>query len=415
MNSRERVLKVLNHEIPDRVPVDLGSTRTSGISAIAYNKLISELGLKKRLPNMYDVVQQLVYPDLQIRKIFDIDIIDAGQAFIGSRATWKEFELKDKSRCLVPDRINFTKNSNGSIDVAYRDGTVLGKMPARSLYFDQTFWVYGSLEKIPDVFSEEDFAKELWTYTTPSPGNINIFDDDQAKLFSDCMEKLYKETDYAIMLRFGGNLVESGFGLRGMENYLCDLYMDEKGVNRFLDVLMEGYLNSISKILELAGNYINILMFADDMGSERAAFFSQDIYRKYFKNRHRKMWELIHSKSKCKIFLHSCGSIYELIPDLIDAGLDILNPIQTTAANMEPDKLKKEFGKDLVFWGGCCDTREVLVKGSPEDVKADVKKRVKILGQNGGLIFNQIHNILADVPPQNIKALFEAASLYGQY
>jgi len=415
MNSRERVLKVLNHEIPDRVPVDLGSTRTSGISAIAYNKLISELGLKKRLPNMYDVVQQLVYPDHQIRKIFDIDIIDAGQAFIGSRAAWKEFELKDKSRCLVPDRINFTKKDDGSMDVVYKDGTVLGKMPESSLYIDQIFWVYGSLEKIPDVLSEEDFAKELWAYTTPSPGHINIFDDDQAKLFSDCIEKLYKETDYAIMLRFGGNLVESGFGLRGMENYLCDLYMDAKGVNRFLDVLMEGYLSSVSKILELAGKHINILMFADDMGSERAAFFSPDIYRKYFKNRHREMWELIHSKSKCKIFLHSCGSIYELIPDLIDAGLDILNPIQTTAVNMEPDKLKKEFGKDLVFWGGCCDTREVLVKGSPQDVKADVKKRVKILGQNGGLIFNQIHNILADVPPQNIKALFEAARLYGQY
>ena len=415
MNSRERVLKVLNHEIPDRVPIDLGSTRTSGISAIAYNKLTSELGLGKRLSKMYDVVQQLVYPDPEISKIFNVDIIDAGQAFIGNEVNWKEFELRDKSKCLVPGRINFSKANDGAIDVVYEDGTVLGKMPAKSLYIDQTYWVYGDLERIPDVFSKEDFAKELWTYTTPSPGNINIFDYRQAKLFSECMEKIYKETDYAIMLRFGGNLVESGFSLRGMENYLCDLYMDEKGVNRFLDVLMEGYIKSINKILELAGQYINILMFADDMGSENAAFFSPEIYKKYFKNRHRQMWELIHSKSKCKVFLHSCGSIYELIPDLLDAGLDILNPIQTSARNMEPQKLKNEFGKDLIFWGGCCDTREVLVKGTPGDVKNDVKKRVKILGQNGGLIFNQIHNILADIPPENIKALFEAAILYGRY
>lgn len=415
MNSRERVLKVLNHEIPDRIPIDLGSTRTSGISAIAYNKLTSELGLSNILPKMYDVVQQLVYPDPEIRKIFDVDIIDAGQAFIGNEVNWKEFKLRDNSKCLVPGRINFSKENDGAINVVYGDGTVLGRMPPKSLYIDQTYWVYGDLEKIPDVLSEDDFAKELWTYTTPSPGNINIFDDKQAKLFSGRIEKIYKETDYAIMLRFGGNLVESGFSLRGMENYLCDLYVDEKGVNKFLDVLMEGYIKNINRILELAGHYINILMFADDMGSENAAFFSPEIYKKYFKKRHKKMWDLIHSKSKCKIFLHSCGSIYELIPDMLDAGLDILNPVQTSARNMEPQRLKNEFGKDLIFWGGCCDTREVLVKGSPEDVKADVKKRVKILGKNGGLIFNQVHNILADVPPENIIALFEAARLYGQY
>jgi uroporphyrinogen decarboxylase len=415
MNSRERVLKVLNHEIPDRVPVDLGSTRTSGISAIAYNKLTSKLGLNNSLPKMYDVVQQLVYPDPKIREIFNIDIIDAGQAFINCESSWNEFLLRDNSKCLVPGRIDFSKENDGTINVVYRDGTILGSMPPKSLYIDQTYWVYGDLEKIPDVLSGEDFAKELWTYATPSPGNINIFDDLQAKLFKECMEKIYKETDYAIMLRFGGNLVESGFGLRGMENYLCDLYMDEKGVNRFLDFLMEGYMESIKKILDLAGEHINILMFADDMGSENAAFFSPEIYKKYFKKRHTQMWELIHDKSKCKIFLHSCGSIYELIPDLIDAGLDILNPIQTSARNMEPDRLKNEFGRDLIFWGGCCDTREVLVNGTPEDVKADVRKRIKILGQNGGLIFNQIHNILADVPPENIKALFDAAHLYGQY
>ena len=127
------------------------------------------------------------------------------------------------------------------------------------------------------------------------------------------------------------------------------------------------------------------------------------------------MWELIKNKSKCKIFFHTCGSIYELIPDLIEAGLDILNPIQTSAKNMEPERLKKEFGKDLIFWGGCCDSREILVNGSPEDIRKDVKRRVEILGKNGGLIFNQIHNILADVPPENILALFDAAALYGQY
>ncbi|MCL5071650.1 MAG: hypothetical protein M1308_12270 [Actinobacteria bacterium] len=271
------------------------------------------------------------------------------------------------------------------------------------------------MDKIPENINVEDFKKELWDYTVQIPGNFDLFNNAQAKIFQNCIKNIYENTDYAIMLRFGGSLLEGGFSIRGMENFLCDLYMDENGVNRLLDKLMEEYLKNIEMILELSKDYVNILMFGDDMGSENAPFLSPKMYRKYFKNRYRQMWELIHNKSKCKIFFHCCGSIFELIPDMIEAGLDILNPVQTSARDMEPEKLKREFGKDIIFWGGCCDTREVLVKGSPEDIKEDVKRRIKILGKNGGLIFNQIHNIQADVPPENIIAMFEAANLYGQY
>lgn len=415
MNSKERVMKVLNHEIPDRIPVDFGSSRVTGISAIAYNNLRKKLGIESGLTKISDFVMQLAYPEDKILELFNVDIIDAGQAFLEYENPWNEFLLRNGSICLVPGRINFRVESDGTVNVVYKDNTVLGRMPSKSLYVNQSYWVYGNLEKIPEDIDIEDFKKELWDYTSPVPGNFNIFDNNQAEIFKNCIKKIYETTDYAIMLRFGGNLIESGFCIRGMENYLCDLYIDEEGVNRFLDVLMEGYLKSINRILELAGDYINILMFADDMGSENAPFFSPQIYKKYFKKRHKQMWELIHSKSKCKVFLHSCGSIYELIPDLIEAGLDILNPVQTSAKNMEPERLKEKFGEDLVFWGGCCDTRRILTKGSPQDVKNDVKNSVKILGKNGGLIFNQIHNILADVPPENIIALFEAADLYGQY
>jgi len=415
MNSRERVIKVLNHEIPDRIPVDLGGSRVTGISAIAYNNLKKKLGIKSGSTKISDFVMQLAYPENNILEMFNTDIIDAGQAFLEFENPWKDFVLRDGSSCLVPGRINFRLQPDGAVNVVYKDNMVLGKMPSRSLYVDQTYWVYGNMDKIPREINADDFKKELWDYTSPVPGNFNIFDSAQAEIFKNCIKKIYETTGYAVILRFGGNLVESGFCIRGMENYLCDLYTDEKGVNRFLDVLMEGYINGINKVLELAGDYINILMFADDMGSENAPFFSPQIYKKFFKDRHRQMWELIHSKSKCKIFLHSCGSIYELLPDLIEAGLDILNPVQTSARDMEAKRLKEQFGKDLIFWGGCCNTREVLVKGSPQDVKNDVKERIGILGKNGGLIFNQIHNILADVPPENIIALFEAAKLYGQY
>ena len=416
MNSRERVRKVLNHELPDRVPVDLAATRTSGISAIAYNRLKKTLGLNTPLPKMYDMIQQLVYPDKQVLDLFNVDFIDAGQAFTGKEAGWKEFLLRDGSSCLVPERINLEFEADKKVNVVFEDGTVLGTMPPDSIYIDQAFWLYGGLEKFPENIDIKEFNKDLWEYTAPPPGNIDVFKEKDAGVFIENIKKLYYNTQSSIVLRFGGNLIESGFSLRGMENYLCDLYLDEIGVNRFLDLLMENYLKKLMRIIELAGDYIDVLMFADDMGDNNSSFFSPEIYCKYFKHRHKEMWDLVHEKSNIKVFLHTCGSVYELLPDLIEAGMDILNPVQTNAKNMQPEKLKKEFGKHIIFWGGCVDTRKVLVYGSPEDVEKDVGERIEILGKNGGgLVFNQIHNILADVPAENIIALFKAAEKYGQY
>ncbi|MCL5771727.1 MAG: methyltransferase [Actinobacteria bacterium] len=415
MNSRERVNIVLNHEIPDRIPIDFGSTRTTGITTIAYNKLVGKMNLKIGLSKMYDMVQQLSYPQKEILDMFNIDFIDTGQAFFSSDKYWKEFTLNDGTNCLIPNWINVYRNKKGDTVIEDDEGTILGIMPKTSFYVDQCYWVYGNLEKIPESIRLRDFEKDVWSYTTPPPGNINLFDEKQAILFKSNIEKLYDETDYAIVLRFGGNLIESGFSIRGMENYLCDLYLDEAGVNRFLDVLMEDYISKLNKIIELVGDKISVIMFADDMGSESGPFFPKEIYRKYFKKRHKKMWDLVHSKSKCKVFLHSCGSISELIPELIDAGLDILNPIQISAKNMNPKELKKEFGKHLIFWGGCCDTRNMLPNGTPEKIFDHVKLNIKTLGQNGGLVFNQVHNIQPDVPSENIMALFKAASIYGKY
>lgn len=415
MDSKERVRITLNHQIPDRIPIDFGSTRTSGITTIAYSRLIKKINPKSRLPRMYDMVQQLAYPEKEVLKLFNVDFIDAGQAFFESEDFWREFELNDGTRCRIPAWFNVLKDKNGDVIIQNDDGITLGKMPKSSFYVDQTYWVYGNIEKIPEKIDTADFDKDVWAYTTPPPGSIDLFDKRQAELFKNSISRLYEETRYAIVLRFGGNLVESGFSIRGMENYLCDLYLDQSGVNRFLDVLMEDYIKKLNRILELVGDKISVIMFADDMGSELGSLFPVEIYRKYFKKRHSQMWGIVHEKSDCKVFLHTCGSISELLPDLIDAGLDILNPVQISAKNMDPEVLKKNYGKDLIFWGGCCDTRMILPKSSPEKIKEHVRENVKILGKDGGLVFNQIHNIQPEVPPTNILALFEAANLYGKY
>jgi len=414
MTSRERIKMAIEHKEPDRVPIDFGAMRSTGIATITYNKLRKKLGVNRGLARMYDFVQQLAYPEKEIRDLFHVDAIDAGQAFLKSEDDWREWTLNDGSKCLIPKYLNIEIDENSTVLLKNRDGLVLGKKPKSSLYVDQTFWIYGDLDAIPEKIDEKDVVKHMWAIPTP-PWHLDIFDDNDYKLFIDTIKQLYETTDCAVMLAVGCNLFETGTFLRGMENFLCDIYVDKKGVKRLLDVLVGRNLRLLERVVEGVGEWVDILQFGDDLGSQTGPFMSPEVFREIFKPRYKKMWNYVHQNSSCKVFLHSCGSIYELIPDLIDAGVDILNPVQTQTANMEPERLKKEFGKYVTFWGGGCDTQQILAKATPGKVKDDVKRRIEIFAKDGGFVFNQIHNVLADVPPENVIAMFEAAYEYGKY
>jgi len=414
MTSRERIKMAIEHKEPDRVPIDFGAMRSTGIATITYNKLRKKLGVNRGLARMYDFVQQLAYPEKEIRDLFHVDAIDAGQAFLKSEDDWREWTLNDGSKCLIPKYLNIEIDENSTVLLKNRDGLVLGKKPKSSLYVDQTFWVYGDLDAIPEKIDEKDVVKHMWAIPTP-PWHLDIFNDNDYKLFIDTIKQLYETTDCAVMLAVGCNLFETGTFLRGMENFLCDIYVDKKGVKRLLDVLVGRNLRLLERVVEGVGEWVDILQFGDDLGSQTGPFMSPEVFREIFKPRYKKMWDYVHQNSSCKVFLHSCGSIYELIPDLIDAGVDILNPVQTQTANMEPERLKKEFGKYVTFWGGGCDTQQILAKATPGKVKDDVKRRIEIFAKDGGFVFNQIHNVLADVPPENVIAMFEAAYEYGKY
>jgi len=414
MTSRERVKMAVNHKEADRVPIDLGAMRSTGIATIAYNKLRQELGITKGLARMYDFVQQLAYPEKEIMDMFHIDAIDAGQVFLKSDDNWREWTLNDNSKCLIPKYLNIEIDKNSTVLLKNKNNIVLGKKPKTSLYVDQAYWVYKDLPAIPDNFNEEDIAKHMWAIPCP-PWHLDIFDDEQYKLFVNNIKELYETTDYSIMLAVGCNLIETGTFLRGMENFLCDIYLDKKGTKKLLDFLVERNIRLLERVLKGVGEYVDILQFGDDLGTQNGAFMSPEVFKDIFKPRYKKMWDFVHNNSNCKVFLHSCGSVYELIPDLIDAGLDILNPVQTTTKNMEPEKLKREFGKYITFWGGGCNTQYILSTASPKEVKEDVKRRIDIFAKNGGFIFNQIHNILANVPPENVIAMLEAAYEYGKY
>jgi uroporphyrinogen decarboxylase len=199
-----------------------------------------------------------------------------------------------------------------------------------------------------------------------------------------------------------------------MDNFLTDMYIDPENVARLLDALMEQHLNSLRNICNSIGDVIDIIRLGDDLGMNSGPFMDTDTYRNIFKPRHTILNNFIKNNSKAHTFLHSCGSISSLLPDLIEAGFEIINPVQTNAFDMDPGRLKKEFGNYVTFWGGGADTRSVLNHGSPDEVRDHVLERLEIFSPGGGYVFNTIHNILPDVPPQNIISMFNAVKEFNK-
>jgi uroporphyrinogen decarboxylase len=216
------------------------------------------------------------------------------------------------------------------------------------------------------------------------------------------------------MLVIGCNLFEWGTFLRRLDNFLMDLLSEPASVEAFLDALMELHMAALEKACEAVGDVADVMRFGDDLGTSNAPFMSLDTYRRYFKPRQAQLCAYVHKHTPMKTFLHSCGSIHALLPDLIDAGFDVINPVQTNCRNMEPERLKRDFGKDICFWGGGCDPKSVLNRGTPQEVKDDVKRRLEIFMAGGGYVFNTVHNILPEVPPQNIMAMFEAVREFDE-
>jgi uroporphyrinogen decarboxylase len=415
ITSRERVRMALEHKEADRVPIDLGAMRATGISAIAYNRLRKKIGIKKGLARMYDIVQALAYPEEGIRKRFHIDCIDSGQAFLKNNNDWKKYILEDGSECLIPKYIKFDINKNGTLLFKNDKGTVVAKKPKSSYYVDQTYWPLADYNSIP-IDIDATILGDFPLASIPSPPwHLNIYDNNQFQTFIKEIKKIHEDTEYSIMLATGCKLFEASYYLRRLDNYMVDYMTDKKGTERLLDKLMEIHFNQLERIISGVGDYVDLISIGDDLGTQGGPFVPPAIFKDIFYPRYKKMLDYVHSKSDIKVFLHSDGNIFELIPYLIDAGFDALNPVQTTGKDMNPEKLKNEFGKDITFWGGGVDTQNILPSKTPAEVKEDVKRRIEIFAKGGGFVFNQVHNILADVPSENIIAMFEAAYDFGRY
>ncbi len=415
MTSRERILAAVNHKEADRVPIDLGSMRSTGMSAITYNKLMKEFEWKDPCL-LYDFQQQLAYVGPNLRKRFHVDSMDIGEAFIGDiNKDWKDWKLPDGSKCKIPNYVDARIQENGTISLFDSDGVEVGQQPKGSLYVDQVHFPYGDEERIPEILDEKVYSHTLWDVPA-LPFNLDLINNnDDYNLFVENIKKLRRESDKALMISIGHSFFEFGCYIRNTENFLCDLYLDPSGVDRLLGMLEERYLARLERILHDVADDIDIVQFGDDLGTQRGLWFSPEVMRELFIPRYKALFDYVHKNSNAKVFMHSCGSITDILGDLIDIGLDIINPVQTTAYNMDPLFLKEQFGRDVTFWGGGCEVQGLLTTGSPKEVEDQVKRRIEILGKDGGFVFNQIHNILANVPVENIVKMYDTAYEYGWY
>ena len=407
MTSRERVLAAIAHKTPDRVPLDLGSTPSSGISAIAYNNLKKHLGLTGGHTRIFDVVQQVVQPENELIEKFGVDVIDIGRVFNEKDTDWYDVTLADGSIAQYPVWFKPEKQANGDYFVFDKDGTRIARMPVGATFFDQTYFPYE--DDYPDSYDglDEAMSKVLWSALVHSPWD-HAAEPNFYETLRERVLKLRQSTDKALMITCGCNLFEWGTFLRRMDNFLMDIYADEENVQALVEQLMERHLASLEKVCAAVGDIVDILRFGDDLGMTTDMFMSREKYQALFKPYHTKLNEYVHTHSNMKTLLHSCGSLYPIIPDLIEAGYDVLNPVQTSARDMDPATLKREFGKDITFWGGGCDTKSVLNRGTPDEVYDHCRRMIEIFHKDGGFVFNQEHNILPDVPPENILAMYRA-------
>lgn len=409
MTSRERILAAINHEEPDYVPLDLGATPSSGISAIAYNNLKKHLGMEGGHTRTFDVVQQVVIPEEEIIDRFGVDVIDIGRVFNEKDEDWYDYTLADGSTAQYPSWFRPEKQENGDYLVHDKEGTLIARMPVGATFFDQTYFPY--MEDYPDDYSNLDhqMGKVLWSALVHSPWD-HAGDKDFWKTLREKTLALRAKTDKALMITCGCNLFEWGTFLRRIDNFLMDTYADPENVEELVEQLMERHLATLKNVCESVGDIVDILRFGDDLGMDTGMFMSREKYQELFKPHHTKLNEYVHTHSKMKTFLHSCGSLYPIIPDLIEAGYDCLNPVQTTAYQMDPAVLKREFGKDITFWGGGCNTRSILNRSTPKAVYDYTTRMLEIFAPGGGYVFNQEHNIMPDVPAENLLAMYQAVA-----
>ncbi len=382
LTPRERVLKALNHEVPDRVPIDLGGNQT-GIHKNAYRALVERLGLAEEIEIM-DAVQQLARPSEAVLQRLRVDT-----RYIAASApeSWK-----------------------GGITRACRDGhnwqDLTDEFGIRwSMPEDAPYYMDITLHPLAGA-TLADVRNHPWPKG------------DDPSRFAGLRERalrIRKETPYAVVSGISGVVYEICWYLRGLEQWFCDLMDNTEFCEAMLDQTLKFWMDWFRVFLDEVGDVVDVIMIGDDLAGQNGPLFNPAIYRRIVKPRHKRLVKYIRSRTQAKIWYHTCGACADLIPEIIDNGAHILNPVQVSARNMDPATLKRRFGEQIVFWGGGVDAQHILPRGTPAEVSENVRRNLEAFMPHGGYVFNNVHNIQGEVPPDNILAMFDTAFEYGFY
>lgn len=379
MNSRERIFITLDHEEPDRIPIDLGSSFVTGITKTAYINLMNYLDKSESEVQLYDTIQQLVCPTEELLRELQIDV----------RGIVPNIKRKNPDVVQKGSSLRFTD-----------EWGVTWEMPEGSLYFNL----------IDSPLSGEITAEEIENFDFPDTADPNLIEGLAEKALQ------FYDEGYAVILEsVCAGVFEMSCRIRGTEYFLMDLLTEPELACMLMDKIVEAKIRFYEMASERLGRFVQFVREGDDVAGQESLIVSPEIYRNLIKPRHEKLLkaqkELFPQPFYC--FFHSDGYIYDILPDLIGIGVEILNPVQVTGKSLE--EIKREFGKDISFWGGGCDTQKILPFGTPDEVREDVINRIKVLSVDGGFIFCPVHNIQADVAPENIVAMYDAFKEHCYY
>ena len=380
MTPRQRILAALDHRESDRIPIDLGSSIATSVTKSAYLPLREHLGLPEEEVVVYDEVQQLPYVGEDVLQRFGVDtrMVQLPPAHV------KGVEIVDEGEYYA---------------MWDRWGAKMRMPKAKPLYYD---WV--------DFPITETTEAALDAYRWPEPDPPELVAGLKARA-----EELRTTTDYALVGSgvIGGGIFEQGCRVMGMEPFMMAMLTEPSFSDRLVDGITDIYIQSVDRYLAQVGGLIDVFTFWDDVSTQQGGMINPDSYVQVIKPRQQRLFKAIKERTNAKLFYHGCGAVFELIPHLIEIGVDIINPVQVSAEGMDSARLKRAYGNDVVFWGGGVDTQKVLPFGTPEEVRDEVKRRIDDLAPGGGFVFATVHNIQAFVPPQNIEAAFDTALTYG--
>ncbi len=415
ISPRERVLAALNHQESDRVPIDFCGTHDSGINVLAYNRLKKQIGVDTPT-YMRDPIPMLASPDLEegmeVIKMMGGDLLPLSRHlnFGVPAENWQTWHLSDGSKCLVPGGFKPVVKSDGTQEMSLLGGLALLSMPKRGHHFNLVSRPLGTIENLAQLEKLLPFLRQSGAFS---------ISDEELQVLKLNAQKLHAETDYALVATGGPlffSLYQVGQELFGYEKFFTFMVSEPELIHCWLEFLASTCIERLGKYLSVLAPYLDVIFMGDDYGFQNAPQMSPKMFRELFKPYLVRVCRAVKEFAPdLKILLHSCGSVAPFIPDFIDAGIDALNPVQITAAGMDPNWLKKEFGREITFWGGGVRTQSTLVNGTEADVAAEVRELIEIFKPGGGYIFCPIHDIQEEVPPGKIRAIYETAQKYSHY